>query len=354
MDLAPWELETRKSFERPGMTMPPSGQLNSLPPLQQVAYLLQVPSKILNAYLYFGNKAIPEFHSHNPQERRSSSVPRKLVERVSPSYRPSHQISPSSSGATLDNGMATFSLLGTTAIPTTKISPDFFLTDGITVTVTNDPLESSCDSQAYGYLGQLECRRMSGISSHSSLHSTEPRPSPYLPPVPSMASSRGSSFDMEASDTASHAVHHGQYESDIARSQRNTPDYHRYSVGTKASPGAYRSTSPTSYSQAQYYSQAGAYSQQPGPHGAYAARQPVAGVDPRASYPPAGGPPGEVGMDSYEQGRPGKRRRGNLPKQVTDLLRSWLNDHLHHPYPTEDEKQMLMQQTGLTIHQVCL
>lgn len=47
-----------------------------------------------------------------------------------------------------------------------------------------------------------------------------------------------------------------------------------------------------------------------------------------------------------------KRRRGNLPKPVTDLLRAWLRDHVQHPYPTEEEKQMLMQQTGLTIHQV--
>lgn len=66
-----------------------------------------------------------------------------------------------------------------------------------------------------------------------------------------------------------------------------------------------------------------------------------------------GVPPVDMGAEQLDQGRPtGKRRRGNLPKQVTDLLRSWLNEHLQHPYPTEDEKQMLMSQTGLTIHQV--
>ncbi|CAZ82989.1 unnamed protein product [Tuber melanosporum] len=59
-----------------------------------------------------------------------------------------------------------------------------------------------------------------------------------------------------------------------------------------------------------------------------------------------------MAIDHFDHGRPGKRRRGNLPKHVTDLLRGWLNDHLHHPYPTEDEKQMLMQQTGLNINQV--
>ncbi|KAI9837735.1 MAG: hypothetical protein M1819_006669 [Sarea resinae] len=47
-----------------------------------------------------------------------------------------------------------------------------------------------------------------------------------------------------------------------------------------------------------------------------------------------------------------KRRRGNLPKQVTDLLRTWFHEHLSHPYPSEEEKQMLMRRTGLTISQI--
>ncbi|KAK9478222.1 homeobox KN domain-containing protein [Lipomyces japonicus] len=47
-----------------------------------------------------------------------------------------------------------------------------------------------------------------------------------------------------------------------------------------------------------------------------------------------------------------KKRRGNLPKHVTDILRTWLNGHVHHPYPTEDEKAMLMRQTGLTMNQI--
>ncbi len=47
-----------------------------------------------------------------------------------------------------------------------------------------------------------------------------------------------------------------------------------------------------------------------------------------------------------------KRRRGNLPKAVTDTLRAWFQEHVANPYPTEDEKQMLMDQTDLTISQV--
>ncbi|KAK9257025.1 homeobox KN domain-containing protein [Lipomyces tetrasporus] len=47
-----------------------------------------------------------------------------------------------------------------------------------------------------------------------------------------------------------------------------------------------------------------------------------------------------------------KKRRGNLPKHVTDILRNWLNAHVQHPYPTEEEKTMFMQQTGLTMNQI--
>ena len=47
-----------------------------------------------------------------------------------------------------------------------------------------------------------------------------------------------------------------------------------------------------------------------------------------------------------------KRRRGNLPKLVTYRLRNWFQEHVGHPYPTEEEKQMLMAQTGLTMSQV--
>lgn len=47
-----------------------------------------------------------------------------------------------------------------------------------------------------------------------------------------------------------------------------------------------------------------------------------------------------------------KRRRGNLPKAVTAILRDWLSRHKKHPYPTEDEKLALAQQTNLTLNQI--
>jgi hypothetical protein len=49
-----------------------------------------------------------------------------------------------------------------------------------------------------------------------------------------------------------------------------------------------------------------------------------------------------IGVDAKQ-----RKRRGNLPKETTDKLRSWFVAHLQHPYPTEDEKQDLMRQTGL-------
>ena len=47
-----------------------------------------------------------------------------------------------------------------------------------------------------------------------------------------------------------------------------------------------------------------------------------------------------------------KRRRGNLPKEVTEFLKGWLVDHKKHPYPSEKEKIQLANRTGLTVNQI--
>ncbi|ETN39642.1 uncharacterized protein HMPREF1541_05868 [Cyphellophora europaea CBS 101466] len=62
-------------------------------------------------------------------------------------------------------------------------------------------------------------------------------------------------------------------------------------------------------------------------------------------------PPG-VPYSPMDNGGGNKRRRGNLPRQTTDLLKSWLLQHIDHPYPTEEEKQYLMSQTGLNLNQI--
>lgn len=48
----------------------------------------------------------------------------------------------------------------------------------------------------------------------------------------------------------------------------------------------------------------------------------------------------------------GKNKRGVLPKQATNVMRSWLFQHIGHPYPTEDEKKQIAAQTSLTLLQV--
>eukprot|EP01118_Nematostelium_gracile_P005319 TRINITY_DN1675_c0_g1_i2.p1 TRINITY_DN1675_c0_g1~~TRINITY_DN1675_c0_g1_i2.p1 ORF type:complete len:227 (-),score=73.97 TRINITY_DN1675_c0_g1_i2:152-832(-) len=47
-----------------------------------------------------------------------------------------------------------------------------------------------------------------------------------------------------------------------------------------------------------------------------------------------------------------KKRRGNLPKAATNILKKWLFDHLFHPYPTEEEKANLSNQTSLSLNQI--
>jgi hypothetical protein len=54
-----------------------------------------------------------------------------------------------------------------------------------------------------------------------------------------------------------------------------------------------------------------------------------------------------MGPSSLNGDNKQRKRRGNLPKETTDKLRAWFVAHLQHPYPTEDEKQELMRQTGL-------
>ncbi|OAD80424.1 Homeodomain-like DNA binding domain-containing transcription factor, partial [Phycomyces blakesleeanus NRRL 1555(-)] len=47
-----------------------------------------------------------------------------------------------------------------------------------------------------------------------------------------------------------------------------------------------------------------------------------------------------------------RRRRGNLPKPVTAILKQWLVGHYDNPYPSEDEKGALKESTHLTLSQI--
>jgi hypothetical protein len=50
--------------------------------------------------------------------------------------------------------------------------------------------------------------------------------------------------------------------------------------------------------------------------------------------------------------RDASQKRGILPKQATHIMRSWLFQHIVHPYPTEEEKKVIASQTNLTMLQV--
>ncbi|KAK3836024.1 MAG: hypothetical protein JOS17DRAFT_735862 [Linnemannia elongata] len=49
---------------------------------------------------------------------------------------------------------------------------------------------------------------------------------------------------------------------------------------------------------------------------------------------------------------PNRKRRGNLPKSVTSVLKSWLVQNAIHPYPTEEEKMRLSEATQLSMNQI--
>jgi hypothetical protein len=72
---------------------------------------------------------------------------------------------------------------------------------------------------------------------------------------------------------------------------------------------------------------------------------PSASRSPMGSHLQAVPPPGSLVE------RP-PRKRGKLPKHVTDYLKEWLHLHSDHPYPSEEEKKQLCHTTGLSMSQV--
>lgn len=47
-----------------------------------------------------------------------------------------------------------------------------------------------------------------------------------------------------------------------------------------------------------------------------------------------------------------RKRRGNLPKEATNFLKRWFDEHQHNPYPTEEDKQWMVRKTGLESNQI--
>ncbi|KAM6153747.1 homeobox protein Meis3 isoform 2-T2 [Erethizon dorsatum] len=71
------------------------------------------------------------------------------------------------------------------------------------------------------------------------------------------------------------------------------------------------------------------------------------GLDMSVASPSSGGEDEEL-----DQERRRSKKRGIFPKVATNIMRAWLFQHLSHPYPSEEQKKQLAQDTGLTILQV--
>lgn len=56
--------------------------------------------------------------------------------------------------------------------------------------------------------------------------------------------------------------------------------------------------------------------------------------------------------ENSKQGRSSTSRQHALPKRATEILTRWFNNHIHHPYPTEADKEELSRKTNLKVHQI--
>ena len=207
--------------------------------------------------------------------------------------------------------------------------------------------QPSSNSDSSGNPEDFE-RRSSYVSEASvASQSTLRQDSPVLPPVPSFNGlSRGGSPERTARErqTLPSIFGNGARSSSGAyRREQLSPPRSSHDLGYSYSHTNRDSSPPL---QADCMSYSNVHSRDyPYTMGQYLERSPFNSGSGNTLYP--------LSFDSngdYDSKH--KRRRGNLPKAVTDILRGWFADHLAHPYPTEEEKQMLMVQTGLAMSQV--
>ncbi|EWC46954.1 hypothetical protein DRE_03716 [Drechslerella stenobrocha 248] len=301
-------------------------------------------------------EAIPEFRSHTPS-RKSASKPRGLTSLISPTALPPHLFgSPVSPGRTIPNAEVN---LGTLQSPKRRR-----LTIRTSVGVPYPQTEAQRDelrgrrhlpptphSRTASVSGQFQLpeRSMSAgvLPSFPQMHQSQrhyslvsPRASNYDIPITPASSDRKTFGGLYATDQTpiftSPFEKDRQYQSaslnEVLHSTHQNPNIMQH----KLSP---TSPNPSMHYAGQMYSSSrmsSAHSQERTPFSTSQLNHPS-----QMDH-----------SDPYDQLRGGKRRRGNLPKQVTDLLRNWLHAHLHHPYPTEDQKLELVSQTGLTMNQI--
>lgn len=60
----------------------------------------------------------------------------------------------------------------------------------------------------------------------------------------------------------------------------------------------------------------------------------------------------KTSMQNIHQYHHTSGRSSSLPKHAVEKLKKWLFDHFEHPYPTEEEKAKLAEQSQLTLTQI--
>jgi len=56
----------------------------------------------------------------------------------------------------------------------------------------------------------------------------------------------------------------------------------------------------------------------------------------------------------YEYPNSKSRKRSNLPKQSTEIMKRWFDEHIENPYPSEEQKKYFAAKANINLTQVCL
>ncbi|MCJ1234850.1 hypothetical protein MMC14_002813 [Varicellaria rhodocarpa] len=285
-------------------------------------------------------EAVPEIRQTNPPFRRQPPVPRAL-------YEPS-------------NGHTQFPearSLAPSPILSSRSRPHSQYATRPSSRGDYGPYSGHSGSQGLNQLGSpgdfpgtyegYERRGSYASTTSMNSHSTYREESPVLPPVSDM-------YELSQGEPSEHA----------AREQYSLPSIAR--GDERASSGTYQGRFPLhqeygnlghSHSHTDPEFSSPSANNQLAHNGTQAAQNYQYSGAQYLERPPYNNESGSANYLSFEAGgdygdSKHKRRRGNLPKQVTDRLRNWFQEHVGHPYPTEEEKQMLMTQTGLTMSQI--
>ncbi|KAI7222682.1 hypothetical protein KC333_g956 [Hortaea werneckii] len=54
----------------------------------------------------------------------------------------------------------------------------------------------------------------------------------------------------------------------------------------------------------------------------------------------------------YEYSHGKTRKRSNLPKQSTEIMKTWFDENMSNPYPSEEQKALFSKATGISMTQV--